>query len=193
MPAAATPRWQGRGPVPHPQLRVTDADRDQVVEHVKAAFAAGRLDKIEMDERLDRAMTARTHADLTPIMADLYGTRPAYVPPPSAYTGPSDESRDRLLGAGAHLLSLAGLFVIGPLIIMLAAGSSSPYVRRHAVEALNFHLTLFGATILLPFTIIGIPLIPVYWILWFVLSIVAGVSALSGGEFRYPLTIRLVK
>ncbi|WP_433500336.1 DUF1707 and DUF4870 domain-containing protein [Sphaerimonospora sp. CA-214678] len=180
-------------PVQHPQLRVSDADRDQVVEHVKAAFAAGRIDKIEMDERLDRAMTARTHADLMPIMTDLYGSRPAYVPPPTTYPGPAAESRDRLLGAGAHLLGLTGLVVIGPLIMMLVAGGDSPYVRRQAVEALNFQLTVLGATILLPFTVVGIILIPVIWVLWFVLSIVAGVSAVSGTEFRYPMTLRLVK
>ncbi|GAB3903288.1 hypothetical protein GCM10027612_69600 [Microbispora bryophytorum subsp. camponoti] len=71
--------------MPHPQLRVTNQDREQVVEHVKAAYAEGRLDKYEMDERLHLAMTARTHADLVPIMNDLYGTRPAYVPRPPAY------------------------------------------------------------------------------------------------------------
>src|SRR5690242_18035070 len=73
MPATATPPWPGRAPMPHPQLRVTNQDREQVVEHVKAAYAEGRLDKHEMDERLHLAMTARTHADLVPIMNDLYG------------------------------------------------------------------------------------------------------------------------
>lgn len=181
--------------MPHPQLRVTDADRDQVVEHVKAAFAAGRLDKDELEERLHLAMTARTHADLMPIMRDLYGAGPVNPPSAAAYprVGLNTESRDRLLGAAAHLLSFCGLFVIGPLIVMLVAGDRAPAARKHAVEALNFHLTLFGATILLPITIVGAILIPVYWILWFVLSIVGGVAALTDRELRYPLTIRLVK
>ncbi|GAA2793003.1 DUF4870 domain-containing protein [Nonomuraea dietziae] len=68
-----------------------------------------------------------------------------------------------------------------------------PYVRRHAMEALNFHLTVVGATILLPFTIIGVVLIPVIWVAAFVLTIVGGVSALAENDFRYPLTLRLVK
>lgn len=182
--------------MPHPQLRVTDADRDQVVEHVKAAFAAGRLDKDEMDERLHLAMTARTHADLMPIMTDLYGPRPVNVPSSPghpSFAGLDADTRDRLLGAGAHLLSFCGLFVIGPLIMMLVAGDRSPFARRHAVEALNFHLTLLGATILLPITIVGAILVPIYWVLWVVLSIVGGVAALADREFRYPLTIRLIK
>lgn len=190
--------------MPHAQLRVTNQDREQVVEHVKTAFAEGRLDKFEMDERLDQAMTARTHADLTPIMTDLYGSRAAaYLPPaPLATAGlphaggadaPPAGTGDRVGAGAAHLLSLCGLFVIGPLLMLLTAGRTSPYVRRHAVESLNFHLTVLGATFLLPITIIGVILVPVIWIVAFVLSVVGGVVALSAGEFRYPLTVRLVK
>jgi uncharacterized Tic20 family protein len=179
--------------MPHPQLRVTNQDREQVVEHVKAAYAEGRLDKAEMDERLDLAMTARTHADLIPIMNDLYGSSPAYLPRPRVYDPRALDPRDRLLGSAAHLLSLCGLFVLGPLVILLAAGHTSPYIRRHAVESLNFHLTVLGATILLPFTVVGVILVPVIWVAGLVLSIIGGVSALADGEFRYPLTVRLVK
>ncbi|GAB1821529.1 DUF4870 domain-containing protein [Herbidospora sp. RD11066] len=195
MAASFSPAMPGRGPVPPAQLRVTDADRDQVVEHVKAAYAEGRLDKDEMDFRLDHAMTAQTHADLMPIMADLYNRTPAAM----AYPKPHDEparaldATDRVAGAAAHLITLTGLFVVGPLILLLTAGRTSPYVRRHAMEALNFHLTVFGATILLPFTIVGIVLVPLFWVLGIVLSVVGGASALADGEFRYPLTVRLIK
>ncbi|MBP2706657.1 DUF1707 and DUF4870 domain-containing protein [Microbispora sp. RL4-1S] len=186
--------------MPHPHLRVTDKDREQVVEHVKGAFSEGRLDKAEMDERLHLAMTARTHADLVPIMNDLYGYRPAYIPRPPAsgartqgYAAQPSESGERLLGAAAHLLPLLGFFLIGPLIVLLTAGRTSPSVRGQAVEALNFQLTMLGATIVLPFTVIGLVLVPFIWIVGFVLWVVAGVSALAGNEFRYPLTLRPVK
>ncbi|GII27716.1 hypothetical protein Pmi06nite_11580 [Planotetraspora mira] len=194
MPAAVTPPWQGRAPMPHPGLRVTNQDRERVVEHVQAAFAEGRLDKDEMDERLHLAMTARTHADLLPIMNDLYGARAEFEPsPPSAAADPEPDAGERVGGAAAHLLTLCGLFVIGPLIMLLAGGRTSPYIRRHALEALNFHLTVLGATLLLPFTVIGVVLLPFIWILGFVLSVVGGVAALADGRFRYPLTVRLVK
>jgi uncharacterized Tic20 family protein len=134
-----------------------------------------------------------------PIMADLYGSRaPAYAPAaPRAHAGRADappaDSGDRLGASAAHLLSLCGLFIVGPLLMLLTAGRTSSYVRRHAVESLNFHLTVLGATFLLPFTIVGVILVPVIWILAFVLSVVGGVVALTGGEFRYPLTVRLIK
>ncbi|MEV5407338.1 DUF1707 and DUF4870 domain-containing protein [Thermopolyspora sp. NPDC052614] len=198
----ATPsRGVGGPPAPHPRLRVSNQDRDQVIEQLKAAFAEGRLDKDEMDERLDRAMNARTYGELAPITWDLHpaayapGPAPAprsassYAPP---YVGAPDGS-ERLGAAAAHLLPLFGLVIIGPLLMLLTMGRTSPYVRRHAVEALNFHITLVGASIVLPLTIIGVALIPVIWVAAVVLSIVGGLSALGDGGFRYPLTLRPFK
>ncbi|WP_405394327.1 DUF1707 and DUF4870 domain-containing protein [Microbispora hainanensis] len=181
--------------MPHPQLRVTNQDREQVVEHVKAAYAEGRLDKHEMDERLHLAMTARTHGDLVPIMNDLYGTRPAYLPRPPVYQprAAAPDGGDRVGAAASHLFGLMGLFIVGPLLMMVTAGRTSPYIRKHAVESLNFHLTMLGATVLLPFTVVGLVLVPVIWVVGLVLCVVGGVSALAATEFRYPLTIRLIK
>ncbi|MEZ0076952.1 DUF1707 and DUF4870 domain-containing protein [Planotetraspora sp. GP83] len=193
MPATATPPWRGQPPVPHHHLRVTHEDRDQVVEHVKAAFAEGRLDKDEMDERLHQAMTARTHADLAPIMTDLYGFRPPLRAPQPYAAGPVPDGGERAGAGAAHLLTLCGLIVVGPLIMLLTGGRTSPYIRKHAVESLNFHLTVLGATLLLPFTIVGVALLPFIWIVAFILPIVGGVAALTGGDYRYPLTLRLIK
>ncbi|HEX4816178.1 MAG TPA: DUF1707 and DUF4870 domain-containing protein [Nonomuraea sp.] len=193
---AGVPRTPGPGQVPPAHLRVTDHDRENVVEHVKAAYAEGRFDKLEFDDRLGRAMTARTHGDLMPIMTELYGSRatPQLVPRPApARTERAPESNERLGAAAAHLLVLLGIPIVGPLIMLLAGGKTSPYIRRHAVESLNFQLTVVGASILLPFTVVGIVLLPFIWVASVVLAIVGGVSALGEGTFRYPMTIRLVK
>ncbi|MFE3455682.1 DUF1707 and DUF4870 domain-containing protein [Nonomuraea sp. NPDC059194] len=185
------------------ELRVTNQDREHVVEHVKAAYAEGRFDKYEFDERLGRAMTARTHGDLMPIMTELYGPQHHWhsiAAPPKAAARPAPkphglpaDSNERVGGAAAHLLALLGLVIVGPLILLLTGGKTSPYIRHHAIEALNFHLTVLGATVLLPFTIVGIVLVPVIWVAAFVLAIVGGVAALAENDFRYPLTVRLVK
>ncbi|MFI6504252.1 DUF1707 and DUF4870 domain-containing protein [Nonomuraea typhae] len=189
----------GPGQVPQANMRVTNQDREHVVEHVKAAYAEGRFDKFEFDDRLERAMTARTHGDLMPIMTELYGSRPsAHLRDSLRPTAPPrvsapTESNERLGASAAHLLALIGLPVIGPLILLLTGGKTSPFIRRHALESLNFHLTVTGATLLLPFTIIGVILIPFMWIAAVVLSVAGGVSALADRDFRYPLTVRLVK
>jgi hypothetical protein len=54
-----------------PALRASDADRDRVIELLRAAVADGRLDSAEFDERLDAALAARTVGALTPLTADL--------------------------------------------------------------------------------------------------------------------------
>jgi hypothetical protein len=54
-----------------PTVRASDRERDAVVQRVQEAFADGRLDDTEFDERMRAALTARTHADLDVLLADL--------------------------------------------------------------------------------------------------------------------------
>jgi hypothetical protein len=58
-------------PPSSPALRASDADRDRVIELLRAAVADGRLDAGEFDERLDAALAARTLDALAPLTADL--------------------------------------------------------------------------------------------------------------------------
>lgn len=52
-------------------LRASDADREHVVDVVKAAFVQGMLTKAELDARVGQAFVSRTHRDLAAITADL--------------------------------------------------------------------------------------------------------------------------
>ena len=54
-----------------PAVRASDRDRDAVVQRVQEAFAEGRLDDTEFDERMRAALTARTQAELDVLAADL--------------------------------------------------------------------------------------------------------------------------
>jgi hypothetical protein len=54
-----------------PALRASDADRDRVIDVLRAAVGDGRLDPAEFDERLDAALAARTIDALVPLTADL--------------------------------------------------------------------------------------------------------------------------
>src|SRR5262252_3775812 len=51
-------------------LRASHADRDQVAEVLRVAAGDGRLSPAELDERLERALTARTYAELAVLIAD---------------------------------------------------------------------------------------------------------------------------
>jgi Domain of unknown function (DUF1707) len=55
----------------HPDLRVSDAERDAVVTELGEHFGQGRLDQAEFDERATKALAARTGRDLGALLADL--------------------------------------------------------------------------------------------------------------------------
>jgi GntR family transcriptional regulator len=61
-------------------LRVSDAERETAAGALAGYFAAGRLDQAEFDDRVGRAMSARTRADLSGLFADLPETGAAAVP-----------------------------------------------------------------------------------------------------------------
>ncbi|HEY0700474.1 MAG TPA: DUF1707 domain-containing protein [Micromonospora sp.] len=61
-----------------PEARLSDADRDQVVERLHQAVGEGRLSLTEFEDRVGGVLAARTHGELTPFTADLPG---AVAPP----------------------------------------------------------------------------------------------------------------
>ena len=66
-----------------PAVRASDRERDAVVQRVQQAFAEGRLDDTEFDERMRAALTARTHGDLDALLADLPAETAAPGPAPA--------------------------------------------------------------------------------------------------------------
>lgn len=125
-----------------------------------------------------------------------YGQAPVGVTPPGQL-GPQDE---RTWGMLAHLSALLASFValafLGPLLVMLIQGPKSAFVRRQAVEALNFQITTYIAgfiAAILIFVLVGFILLPIVGIAWLVLTILAAVAANRGEDYRYPINLRLVK
>jgi DUF1707 SHOCT-like domain len=55
------------------RLRAADADRDRAAELLRRAAAEGRITFDELDERVSRAYTAKTFADLQALTSDLPG------------------------------------------------------------------------------------------------------------------------
>lgn len=112
---------------------------------------------------------------------------------PQVTTGmPTDD--ERTWGMLAHLSGLVSGFLI-PIIILLTKGKESPWVRTQAIEALNFHITVFIAAMVsipLMFVAVGICTLILAAIYGFVFAIVAGVKAYSGEPYRYPFALRLL-
>jgi hypothetical protein len=127
----------------HGRLRASHADRDQVIDTLKTAFADRRLDKDELDARAGQALAARTYTELATATAGIPAA-PAQAPPPRRPARPpvNKEAVTRGLAAagamippamfvtalyGAHaltplaLLALPLLFIELPVVIIFMA------------------------------------------------------------------------
>lgn len=80
MPSPTSPPWSpgsaGSGYRRHfrygnADLRASDAERTDVADRLSRHYQDGRLDQAEFNERLDRAMNAKTRADFNGLLADL--------------------------------------------------------------------------------------------------------------------------
>ena len=104
-------------------MRAAHADREQAITELKAAFAEGRLDADELEERAARAVTARTYADLNVLTADL--PAPAAIAPPAAAGSPGLTFARGAKRAGICLLAAAALmeaaFLANNFLLIVAA------------------------------------------------------------------------
>jgi hypothetical protein len=78
---------RGTGPA-EPDIRVGDRDRDAVAHRLQEAFAEGRLDDEDFDQRMRAALTARVGGDLAVLTQDLpESSGPTTRPAPQAVAG----------------------------------------------------------------------------------------------------------
>ena len=106
-------------------MRASHADREQVIDTLKAAFVHGRLTKDELGMRVGRALAARTYGDLAALTADLPAglvrAQPSGVQPPGEAVPVLAQSRANkalMWGSWAIVLLTIG-FALG---ILPAAG-----------------------------------------------------------------------
>lgn len=95
---------------------------------------------------------------------------------------------------GAHLSGLLGF--IGPLVLWLVKKDESAPIASAAKEALNFQITIAIVMTVLSvtsFLIVPLLLMPVVWLAWIGLMIMAAVKASNGENYQYPYILRLIK
>jgi len=71
MSPSSAQQWTRRIRYADQHIRVSDAERNAVVELLGQHYAEGRLDQAEFDERVNRAMAAKTRGDLEGLFDDL--------------------------------------------------------------------------------------------------------------------------
>lgn len=95
LPVFPAPDW---APASGADLRASNADRDVAADILCAAVADGRLTLGELDERLERVLSARTLRELARLISDLPCARPREPrEPPSARPRSPREDRWSLL------------------------------------------------------------------------------------------------
>ena len=102
----------GRG-----RLRATRADREHVVDVLKAAFVQGRLTKNEFDMRVGQTFASRTHAELAALTADipagLIGAQPLRKPAQARGPHPQNKAVNSLACAALAVLALGSALFTG--------------------------------------------------------------------------------
>ena len=71
------PRSPGQAAVPG--IRASDRERDAATHRLQEAFAEGRLDDAEFDDRMRAAPTARTRGQLDQLLTDLPDSSPGFL------------------------------------------------------------------------------------------------------------------
>ena len=118
------------------------------------------------------------------------------VEPVSPYAGftPLAPSDEKLWAALIQFGGIGSGFIV-PLLGYLLLGKRGPFVREHAVSALNWQLTLvliyFVSTILM-IVLIGYLLFLAAFVLSIVFGIIATQHAHRGQLYSYPLAIKFV-
>jgi hypothetical protein len=120
--SAHSSRWaRGSTSSADPQMRISDAERAEVADRLSKHYSDGRLDQAEFNERLDRAMKAKTRADLSGLFADL----PAGDEPEKA--AKAVRQPDRRPGSRRPVQRIVGLVLITIVAIFVARALMWPF------------------------------------------------------------------
>ena len=108
----------GRG-----RLRASDADREQVIDTLKAAFVQGRLTREQLGVRTGQALVSRTYAELAAVTDGIPAVRTRAGRPPALPAGGARKPASKKMaawaacvivpaGLGAAFLTYYGGFVV---------------------------------------------------------------------------------
>ncbi len=115
----------GRG-----RQRASDADREHVVNTLKAAYVHGLVTKDEFDARVSQAFAARTYAELALITADIPAGLAAAHQRPRPTAAPGHAPAHANVGPGDRAIIATAIFAVLALVISISAG---PFASPAAV------------------------------------------------------------
>jgi hypothetical protein len=143
---------------PDQDLRASDADREATCERLRTAAIEGRLDPVELEERLSAAYASRWCSQLERLTADV-------TPPPARLPAPPTFVRQRPTNGLAVASLIAGLFWlgwIGSALAIVFGHVAIGQIRRQqgreggfGIAVAGLALGYFGALTFLMFVLFG--------------------------------------
>jgi uncharacterized Tic20 family protein len=140
-----------------------------------------------------------------PSADDYWDESPQQQSAAPAANRPPVTRRNRELAGLAHVVGVFAVTFPVPLFIWLTGGRKSPFVKRHAKEALNFQLNvLFWLAAMITLVVYTKDLVPEYGNYFFLvpvmiyliassLCLLAGYMSSISEEYRYPMIFRLFR
>jgi len=120
----------GRG-----RLRASDADREQVIDTLKAAFVQGWLTKDELSVRAGQVLASRTYAELSAITADIPAVLiEAQLPPKPAQVRTWKPINKKVVAWGA-------------VVIIMPPALGAAFLTYYGGFIVLFLLTFIGLTV----------------------------------------------
>lgn len=126
------PDGPGHSPYGPPGMLAAAADRDRVLDVVKAAYGEGRLTKEEFDVRSARILAARHYGELAAAVADLPGGGsfgpPVTYPQAGYYLAPPAPANG--LAIGSLVCSLCGFIPPATIAAVVMGHAARRQIRR---------------------------------------------------------------
>lgn len=134
------------------RLRASDADREQMIDVLKAAFVQARLTKEEFDARVGQAFVSRTYAELIAVIAGIPATPIGAQPLRDAVRAGTRHPVNPDLKGDVRVLVMAGpIAAVSWLAVVLVADNPAGVLLTllaFVATVVALHSLLHGAMVL---------------------------------------------
>ena len=103
-------------------LRASRADRERVIDLLKAAFVQGRLNRDEFDARVGQVLASRTHWELAAVTFDIPAELIEALPRRPPVQARRRISMNTAVSAGGCVVAVANVAMIFALLVGSAVG-----------------------------------------------------------------------
>ncbi len=169
--------------------RVTDVQRDRVLDYLGQAYADGRLTISEFEKRMEDALAARTRRELNQTLSGL-----ATVPVASSvYGGMVRRTKKGEPSPGGTVAAgLIGLspFIAGPIgpLVGAAVSEKGSWTHKQVANQANAQIYMMAVVILLGALLHGGVIVGLAIAVSVVLTLIQAIMGFQGETWRNPLT-----